>query len=71
MEGESHGILSVSLWTDLGDPVFHGVILASFESRANTFLSAELLAPFLSPTVFPFSSSISWVGIVGQGASDR
>ena len=30
--------LSVSLWNDLGDPVFDGVGLAGFESRANAFL---------------------------------
>ena len=27
--------LSVSLWNDLGDPVFDGVRLAGFQSRAN------------------------------------
>ena len=32
--------LSVSLWNDLGDPVFDGVGLASFKSRANEFLLA-------------------------------
>ena len=30
--------LSVSLWNDLSDPVFHGVGLAGFKSRANAFL---------------------------------
>ena len=50
--------LSVSLWNDLGDPIFDGVGLACFKSRANTFLSALLLAPFLSSAVFSFSSSI-------------
>ena len=30
--------LSVSLWNDLGDPVFDGVGLAGFKSRANAFL---------------------------------
>ena len=29
---------SVSLWNDLADPVFNGVGLAGFKSRANTFL---------------------------------
>ena len=38
--------LSVSLWNDLGDPVFDGVGLASFKSKANSFLLAQLLAPF-------------------------
>ena len=32
--------LSVSLWNDLGDPVFDGVGLADFKSRANAFLLA-------------------------------
>ena len=29
--------LSVSLWNDLSDPVFDGVGLAGFKSRANAF----------------------------------
>ena len=32
--------LSVSLWNDLADPVFGGVGLAGFKSRANVFLLA-------------------------------
>ena len=32
--------LSVSLWNDLADRVFHGVRLAGFKSRANAFLFA-------------------------------
>ena len=32
--------LLVSLWNDLGDPVFDGVGLAGFKSRANAFLLA-------------------------------
>ena len=32
--------LSVSRWNDLADPVFDGVGLAGFKSRANAFLSA-------------------------------
>ena len=31
---------SVSLWNDLSDPVFNGVGLADFKSRANAFLLA-------------------------------
>ena len=58
--------LSISQWNDLGDPVFDGAGLAGFKSRANASLLAKLLAPFLSPTVFPFCSFILWVGIVGQ-----
>ena len=47
---------SVSLWNGLSDPVFDGVGLAGFKSRVDAFLLAKLLAPFLSPPVFPFSS---------------
>ena len=32
--------LSLSLWNDLADPVFDGVELVSFKSRANGFLLA-------------------------------
>ena len=32
--------LSVSLWNDLSDPMFDGVGLAGFKSRANAFLLA-------------------------------
>ena len=32
--------LSVSLWNDLSDPVFYGVGLAGFKSRANAFILA-------------------------------
>ena len=32
--------MSVSLWNDLSDPVFDGVRLAGFKSRANAFLLA-------------------------------
>ena len=32
--------LSVSLWNDVADPVFDGVGLAGFKSRANAFLLA-------------------------------
>ena len=32
--------LSVSLWNDLGDPMFDGEGLAGFNSRANAFLLA-------------------------------
>ena len=62
--------LSVSLWNDLGDPVFDSVGLAGFKSRANAFLLALLLAHFLSPAVFLFSCFILWVGVVGLKSSD-
>ena len=61
--------MSVSLWNDLSDPVFDGVGLAGFKNRANAFLLALLLAPFLSP-VFLLSSFILWVGILGLWSSD-
>ena len=32
--------LSVSLWNDLSDPVFDGVEVAGFKTRANAFLLA-------------------------------
>ena len=48
--------LSVFLWNDLVDPIFDGVWLAGFKSRSNGFLLAKLLTPFLSSTIFNFSS---------------
>ena len=60
----------LSLWNNLSDPGFDCVGLAGFKSSANVFLLALLLAHFLSPAVFPFSSFILWVGIVGLGSSD-
>ena len=36
----SHLTLSVSFWNYLADPVFDGVGLAGFKSRANAFLFA-------------------------------
>ena len=38
--------LSVSLWNDLSDPVFDGVGLAGFKSRANALLLAFCLLLF-------------------------
>ena len=62
--------LSVSLWNDLSDPLFDSVGLAGFKSRADAFLLAYLLAHFLAPAIFPFSSFILWVGVVWFGSSD-
>ena len=42
---------SVSLWNDLGDPVFDGVGLAGFKSRANSFLLLLLLLDCLNLSV--------------------
>ena len=51
-------LLSVSLWNDLADPVFDGVGLAGFKSRANAFYCPKLLYPYYSLQLFfPFSSS--------------
>ena len=51
----------MSLWNDFSNPVFDGVGLAGFKSRANAFLlesfgkkKASALS-FLSPTVLSFS----------------
>ena len=50
--------LSVSLWNDLADPLFDGVGLAGFKSRANAFYWPKLLYPYYSLLLFfPFSSS--------------
>ena len=46
--------LSVSLWNYLSDPLFDGVGLGGFKSRASAFLLAQLLTHFLSPADFPF-----------------
>ena len=60
--------LSVSLWNDLSDPVFEGVRLAGFKSRANVFFYwPKLLASFFLSTFFPFSSFFLYGGIVGLG----
>ena len=48
--------LSVSLWNDLSDPVFDGVGLAGFKSRANAFLLARSAFSFLSRNVLSLSS---------------
>ena len=60
--------LSVSLWNDLTDPVFDGVGLVGFKSRANAFLLSSSPLSFLSPTVLSFSSSMGrlcGVGVFG------
>ena len=47
--------LSVSLWNDLANPVFDGVGLAGFKSRANAFL----LVSCSIPTIVFYSFSLS------------
>ena len=50
--------LSVSLWNDVADPVFGGVGLAGFKSKANVFHWSKLLYPYYSFLLFfLFSSS--------------
>ena len=54
---------SVSLWNDLANPVFDGVGLAGFKSRANSSLLAQAALSLLwSSTLFPFLFflSIGW-----------
>ena len=54
-------LLSVFLWNDLADPVFYGVGLAGFKSRANTFYWPQLLDPYYSRLLFfPFSLPKGW-----------
>ena len=63
--------LSVSIWKDLADPVFDGVGLAGFKSRANAFYWPKLLYPYTSLLLFfLFSSFCLLVGIVGLGSSN-
>ena len=48
--------LSVSLFNDLSDPVFEGVVVVGFKSRANAFLLPRSALSFLSLTVLSFFS---------------
>ena len=53
--------LSVALRNDIGKLVFDGVALTDFKSRANAFLVALLLAPFVFYSFpFIFFHSIGW-----------
>ena len=54
--------LSVSLWNDLADPVFDGVGLVDFKSRANAFLLAYAARSLIVSYCFPFLFflSIGW-----------
>ena len=49
---------------DPAGPLFDGVGLAGFKSRANALYWPKLFAPFLSSPVFIFSPLFLWVGIV-------
>ena len=63
-------LISVSLWNDLADPVFDGVELVDFNSRANAFLLSYAALSVLSSQFFPFSSFCLCVGIVWLGSLD-
>ena len=58
-------LLSLSLWNDLAVPVFDGVDLTGFKSRAHAF-SLDLLATFLT-SVFPFYSFFLKLVLRGWG----
>ena len=63
--------LSVSLSNDLADPVFDGVGLVGFKSRANDFYWPKLLYQYYRLLLFfTFSSSCLKAGIVGLRSSD-
>ena len=55
---------SVSLWNDLGDLVFDGVILAGFKSRANAFhwpsFSLPLCLRLFSLSLLSFYGLVLW-----------
>ena len=52
---------SVSLWNDLANPVYDGVGLAGFKSRANAFFyRPKLLYPYYSLLLFLFFLSLGW-----------
>ena len=59
--------MSVSLWNDLGVPIFDDVGLVGFKSRANALLLAYLLAPFFCLLLFSLSllHSIGWYCVAG------
>ena len=59
--------LSVSLWNDLANPVFDGVIRAGFKRTANDLLFSEAARSFFVIYYFPFLSflSIGWYCGVG------
>ena len=50
-------------WNDLADPVFYGVSLAGLM----LFYLSKMFVPYLSSTVFPFSSVFLSVSIVDWG----
>ena len=63
-------LLSVSLWNDLGNPVFDGVGLGGFKSRANPMLSCWPNLIFLFVSHYFLFFNLPWVGCLGLGSSD-
>ena len=58
--------LPVSLWNDHASPVFDGVRLAGFKSRANALRWPQLLYPYYSLLLFfPSSPSFLFFGLIG------
>ena len=61
----------MSFWDDLADPVFDGVALAGFKSRANAFFIG--LSCSISTIVFYYFSlsllSVNWLALWGWGLS--
>ena len=63
--------LSMSPWNALPDPIFDGVGLAGFKSRANALYWTKLIYTYYSLLLFlNFSSFCLLVGIVGLWSSD-
>ena len=64
-------LFSVSLWNDVSDPVFDGVGLSDFKSRANAFLltlaALFLLYIYSLLLFFSFSSSLYRLVLWGWG----
>ena len=61
--------LSDSLFNDLVDPVFDGVGLAGFKSRANAFSLGKLLYPYYSLLLFFLFSSSCLLPLSGRTGS--
>ena len=57
----------MSLWNELVDPVFDGVGLPGFKSRANAFLFASGASYLFVINCFPFLFYSQYVSIVGAG----
>ena len=62
--------LSVSLWNDLSNPVFDGVGLAGFRSRANAFQLAGIICSFFFVYFYFIFLFLPWVGCAGLWSLD-